>query len=211
MCRSRWAVLALWTGDSSDYCQTTAFLIALYAESRLIQKSYHNNTTSTRCLHKYLTHPREWMQYPVGWKTFLLWRMSHWTWWYPSHNFVAGKLSTRKGFRKLIIRILLLFYLTSSYCRDCHPCAGWRVLQLSISRSGSLWNSRQRQRALWCQVLHKYRAARKKETLPSSRDKAAMTQARSGKGNKAPKVMVANGRLSVWICAFWRKRCIYQK
>lgn len=203
MCGSRWAMLALWTGGSSDYFQTTAFIIALYAESRPIQKSYHNNNTSTWCLHKYLTHPREWMQYPVGWKTFLLWRVGHWTWWCLSRNFVAGKLSTRKGFRKLIIRILLLFYLTSgcvSYCRDCHPCAGWHVLQLSISRE-------------LCGVGHCTSTGqpKKKETLPSSRDKAMMTQTRSRKGNKAHKVMVANGRLSLWICAFWRKRCIYQK
>lgn len=66
MCRSHWAVLAPWAGDSSEYFKTTTFIIALHEESRLIQKSFHNDNTSTWCKHKYLSHPREWFSAMLG-------------------------------------------------------------------------------------------------------------------------------------------------
>lgn len=66
MCRSHRAVLAPRAGDSSEYFKTTTLIIALHEESRLIQKSYHNNNTSTWCKHKYLTHPREWFSTMLG-------------------------------------------------------------------------------------------------------------------------------------------------
>lgn len=142
MCSSHWAVLAPWAGDSSEYFKTTTFIIALHEESRLIQKSYHNNNTSTWCKHKYLTHPREWFSPMLGEK----------------HSSFEEQ-TTENGGAWVIILLqeiclwekaseneLLEFYCYCtyqwlvSYCKNCHPLAGWWVLQLSTCGSVSSCN-----------------------------------------------------------------------
>lgn len=53
-CRLYHTVSAACAGHSTGCFKPTACRIALSVESRLMHRSYHNNNTLTRCLHKYL-------------------------------------------------------------------------------------------------------------------------------------------------------------